>query len=155
MASRPERSTRILRQASRVLRAVPALTEAVVVVIAVEVGLRTFRLPTLARFCGLTFDPAAPPPHETGSGRLRLLNGTRRRLEAGLVVLARGPFPDTCLRRALVMGWFLRSRDPRLLVGVKRRDGQIVAHAWVVVGGVNLDPMSSRAYAPLVAAEAP
>ncbi len=155
MTSRPGRSTPITRKAARVLRAVPALAETAVVVIAVEIGLRTLRLPALARLCGLAFDPGAPPPLETGSGRLRLPGGARRRLKAGMLVLARGPFPDTCLRRALLMGWVLRSRRPRLLVGVARRDGQIVAHAWVVADGVNLDPMSSRAYAPLISAEAP
>lgn len=80
---------------------------------------------------------------------------TTRRLRAGLAVLRHGPFPDTCLRRALVMGSVLRARGPRLVVGVLRHDGELLAHAWVVVDGVSLDPMSSRAYRPLVAAVAP
>jgi hypothetical protein len=140
----------------RALRVAPALLEAAVVVTVVEVGLRTLRLPTLARLCGLVFDPATPVPGTTaGIAGLSLRGTTRRRLKAGLAVLARGPFPDTCLRRALVMGSVLRGRRPRLVVGVRRRDGELLAHAWVVVDGVDLDPMSSRAYAPLVAAETP
>jgi hypothetical protein len=137
----------------RALRAAPALAEAAVVVTAVEIGLRTLRLPTLARACGLLFDPADPAPSDAPAGaRLTLSPRTARRLKAVLLVLARGPFADTCLRRALAMGSVLRSRDPRLLVGVTRRDGKLLAHAWLVVDGVNLDPMTSRGYAPLTAA---
>ncbi len=144
-----------LRRTARLLRAAPWLLEAAAVVTAVEVGLRVLRLPTLARLCGLVLDPGGlAPGAEARPGPLALPPRTLRRVRAGLAVLARGPFPDTCLRRALVLGWVLRARRPRLLVGVRREDGRLLAHAWVVVDGVDLDPMSSRAYTPLVAASA-
>lgn len=143
-----------IRRAGRALRYAPWLLEAVLVATGVELGLRTLRLPVLARACGLIFDPAAPSPADAAhAGSLALGPRTIRRVRSGLAVLARGPFPDTCLRRALVLGWVLRRRRPHLLVGVRRSDGELLAHAWVVVDGVDLDPMSSRAYVPLVAAQ--
>lgn len=142
-----------LRRTARLVRAAPWLLEAVAVVTGVEAGLRVLRLPTLARLCGLVLDPAGlSPAAQARPGQLALSPRTRRRVRAGLAVLARGPFPDTCLRRALVLGWVLRARRPRLLVGVRREGGELQAHAWVVVDGVDLDPMSSRAYTPLVPA---
>lgn len=138
------------RAARRAARAAVA-AEAFLRLTGIELGLRTVRLTVLARLCGLEFDPTSPAPVESG-GRLATGRLARARLAAAMAVLASGPYDDTCLRRALAIGSILRRRRPRLLVGVTRREGQILAHAWVVVDGVNLDPMVSRAFVPFGAA---
>ena len=48
-------------------------------------------------------------------------------------VLRRWPFGDTCLRRGLVTGFFLRRRSPVLRLGLMR-DG-VTSHAWVEAEG--------------------
>ena len=49
-----------------------------------------------------------------------------------------------CLQRSLVMHWLLSRRGaaPVLEVGVALRDGQLLSHAWVTVGG---DPVGETA----------
>ena len=55
------------------------------------------------------------------------------------------PFNDTCLRRALVLGQRIRRVDPTLVIGVRHDEcGALAAHAWLVVGGVALDPLSTE-----------
>ena len=58
---------------------------------------------------------------------------------AHLAALAgtRGPFPASCLRQSLLVYLLLRRRglDPALLLGARRRDGRVDAHAWVELGG--------------------
>lgn len=63
-------------------------------------------------------------------------------------VLRRWPFGDTCLRRCLVAGRRLRGVSPELVLGVMRKDGVILAHSWLEVGGHPLDP-SAAEYAQL------
>jgi hypothetical protein len=62
------------------------------------------------------------------------------------------PFGDTCLRQALVGGQRLRRLNPLLYVGVAKLDGEIRAHAWLVVSGVVVDPMrAASSYLSLAA----
>ena len=51
-----------------------------------------------------------------------------------------------CLQRSLVMHWLLsrHGASPTLEVGVALRDGQLLSHAWVTVGG---DPVGETALA--------
>jgi hypothetical protein len=58
-------------------------------------------------------------------------------------VLRRMPWPDTCLRRALTDGAGWRTLHPTLLVGVRRNDDVIQAHAWIRVDGVDYDPLAN------------
>lgn len=73
----------------------------------------------------------------------------RARLDVAWRVLRTPPFDATCLRRALVGGYFLRHRDPILRVGVTKKDGQVFAHAWIEIDGVSLDPDGATKYAVL------
>ena len=54
-----------------------------------------------------------------------------------------------CLRRSLVLGWRLREVGPTLQLGVQHREGGVLAHAWLEVGGIRFD-MSDQEYAPLL-----
>lgn len=70
-------------------------------------------------------------------GRDHLDRFERRRVAAvrrvaGWWPLGRGP----CLREALVLGRLLPHLNPQLRLGVARRGGEMVAHAWVDVDGV-------------------
>ncbi|WP_460578617.1 lasso peptide biosynthesis B2 protein [Humibacter ginsengisoli] len=68
------------------------------------------------------------------------------KLDVAWRVLRQRPFNGTCLRRAIVGGYFLRDRDPVLRVGVTKSSGKVAAHAWVEVDGVGLDPDGSDKY---------
>jgi hypothetical protein len=58
----------------------------------------------------------------------------------------RGLYPNTCLRQALVVQWWLRRRGlPACLrLGALLRDGALDAHAWVELGGVPLSQPGLR-----------
>ncbi|PFG30448.1 transglutaminase superfamily protein [Paramicrobacterium agarici] len=73
----------------------------------------------------------------------------REKLDTAWRLLRQSPFNGTCLRRAIVGGSFLRSRDPILRIGVSKTDGVVAAHAWLEVNGVALDPDGSDRYAVL------
>ena len=53
-------------------------------------------------------------------------------------VLERWLFDETCLRRSLASGWFIRRRRPVLRLGMID-DGGSVAHAWVEAQGRAFD----------------
>lgn len=128
------------------LRDAPDLVAAFGVAVAVEIGLRVTTLPRLARILGIRLahdepestpgwvsaEQAAPPTVPAWA---------KRRLKATRRVLRRWPFGDTCLRQALVSGQRLRRLDPTLHVGVAKLDGEVRAHAWIVVGRVVVDPL--------------
>ncbi len=145
--------TRRRRMTPRVRPAdVPGLCAVVVVAVVVEVGLRTTTLPRLAWALGAPlavdgFDTYAAPTEA-----VPLPRWAAHRLEASRRVLRHWPFGDTCLRQALVCGWLLRRLDPVLQLGVARVDGDVRAHAWLVVGGSVIDPRRAvGSYQPLAA----
>ena len=131
---------------------VPDLFLALVVAVVVEVGLRTTTLPRLARALGTPlavdgFDAYAEPPDA-----LPLAPWATLRMNATRRVLRHWPFGDTCLRQALVCGRLLRRLHPVLQLGVAKVDGEVRAHAWLVVGGTVVDPRRAVApYQPLAA----
>ena len=47
-----------------------------------------------------------------------------------------GLYHATCLRRSLLVWWWLRRMgiQPELRIGVKKVDGQLYAHAWLRLG---------------------
>lgn len=121
------------------------LTAAVVAVRA-EVAIRRHGLAGASRVGGLqlAMDGAAAPvamPFEAG-----LTDRELEQLDIAWRLLRWGPFNGTCLRRAVVGGYFLRHRDPLLRIGVTKTAGKVAAHAWVEVGGVGLDPDGSSVY---------
>lgn len=133
------------------LSEVPRLGVVLVLAAVVEVGLRTTTLPRLARLLGapLTVDgfDALAGPADASLPRWAVL-----RMEATRRVLRHWPLGDSCLRQALVCGSLVRRLDPVLQVGVARVDGEVRAHAWLVVGGTVLDPgRAVSSYLPLEA----
>ncbi len=124
----------------------PQTVLAVLVAIIVEVGLRFGSLPRLTRLLGirLAYDCESGQPD---SSHPQDLSATwiRRRALAVNRVFRRWPFERTCLRRALVLGHRIRRLYPTLLIGVRKDDsGAVVAHAWLVVAGVSLDPLATQ-----------
>ena len=68
----------------------------------------------------------------------------RRAKDIGRVVsiaARRGVFKAGCLRRSMLVWWFLRKRGFRsdICFGVRRNGAQLEAHAWVERDGVVLD----------------
>ena len=104
----------------------------------VEIGLRTIRLPALARLLGVRLDwskTPSSPPGMPGS----LSPSDQRKVRNVVRVMRHWPFAEgTCLRQSLMLGRILRSRHPLLRIGVQGRDREIVAHAWVEMDGVAL-----------------
>lgn len=126
----PARRPRLLARRWRSWRAhVVALLWA----LAVELGLRVTSLPRLARLLDVHLDLNGagenPPPEATMAF---FTTSQRQRIEAIDRVLRRWPLGDTCLRRSLLWGHALRSRAPRLRIGVARNtSGEIIAHSWL------------------------
>lgn len=121
-------------------RAKAATARATVLVVIVEIALRTASLETVARRVGvpLLFDedaaslPALDPSTLTEHERMRIW-AVRWVLQAWL-------FDATCLRRALTWGWVLRGHHPRLCIGLVDEDG-VLAHAWLVIGAATVDAL--------------
>lgn len=118
---------------------VPQLPVAFLVAVVVEVGLRVTTLPRLASRLGIQV--ADDAGHTPGTDAIALPRWTRRRVRAAERVLARWPFGNTCLRQCLVTGQRLRRLDPVLRIGVRvEDDGSLLAHSWLEVDGVSIDP---------------
>lgn len=73
----------------------------------------------------------------------------REKLDTAWRMLQHPPFNGTCLRRAIVGGYFLRERDPILRIGVTKIAGVVAAHAWVEIDGAGLDPDGADKYSVL------
>lgn len=125
-----------------------AVARVALAALGVEATLRLLTLPAAARVAGvgLRLDGGedGDPCRE-----LRLTQQESRDLELALRVLRRGPVDDSCLRRSLLIGHLLRRRGPVLRIGVAKRDGQVRAHAWLVVEGASLDGGRPDGYAEL------
>lgn len=106
----------------------------------VELGLRTLRLPRLARLLRvrLVLDGAAG--RRTDPRLIRLSADERERLDVAWRVLRHRPFNGTCLRRALLGAYVLRYRDHAVRIGVLKVAGEVKAHAWLEVDGIVVDP---------------
>lgn len=95
----------------------------------------------------VAMDGAAAPlglPTEAGLSRREL-----EQLDTAWRILRHGPFNGTCLRRAIVGGYFVRNRSPKVRIGVSKVHGTVAAHAWLEVNGVGLDPDGAVAYSVL------
>jgi hypothetical protein len=115
-----------------------AVVQAAAVVVAVEMGLRTTDIATLARrmrvpLAGGLADLPADRPDDVAS----LAPGELRAYVAARWVLNRWIYPGTCLRRALVTGYILRRHHPLLRLGLVG-DGS-TSHAWVEAEGMTFN----------------
>jgi hypothetical protein len=104
--------------------------------VVIEVGLRTVRLPRLARMLGVPLQVGDSAV--AGSAPITLPPWARNRLQGAARVLRRSPY-DTCLRQSLIAGQRLRRLNPSLRLGVRRDGNEILAHAWIEIDGVSLD----------------
>lgn len=130
----------------RLIPELPATLAALALAVVVEIGLRTTSLPRLARLLGTPLavtDDSRRTDDSEGAVEAVLPAKAKRQVRATRRVLRHWPFGDTCLRQALVSGQRLRRLDPTLHVGVARIEGEIRAHAWLVIGGGVLDPLAA------------
>ncbi|MBA2954241.1 lasso peptide biosynthesis B2 protein [Nocardioides sp. CGMCC 1.13656] len=134
------------------LAEVPALLAAAAAAAVVEAGLRVTTLPGLARALGAPL-AVGLESYVKPAGDAALPEWAQVRVRAARRVLQHWPFGDTCLRQALVTGWLLRRLRPSLHLGVAKVDGEVRAHAWLLVDGMAVDPrFAVSSYQPLVSA---
>jgi hypothetical protein len=120
-----------------------------------EVALRLAALPTLSRCLGVSLRGSSTPAEsevpKCHDPWTQLTERERRQAHLlGQIVHWWPVGPGPCLRHALVLGHVLRRRDPVLRLGVTRAGEEIVAHAWVEIGGASLDRDARYALAELV-----
>lgn len=140
-------NARAARVTARV-RVLPGVLRAAARIALLEWMLRRSTLPEVAARFGAPLASASDETCALGTPPT-LTEKERQMLRAYRWVLSRSPFGSTCLRRALCAGHVLRAREPRLAVGVAKRDGVVTAHAWLVVNGANLDPEGSADFVAL------
>lgn len=129
---------------------VPALCAALVVAVVVEVGLRTTTLPRLARALGTPLAVDGCDAYAGSAEARPLPDWALRRVHASRRILRHWPFGDSCLRQALVCGRLVRRLQPALQLGVAKVDGEVRAHAWLIVRGTVVDPRRAvSSYQPL------
>jgi hypothetical protein len=93
--------------------------------------------------------PLTRPPSELTNDSM----DQARRVAQLVAMAARNNItPANCLRRSLVLWFLLRQRrlPAELLIGVRKADGQLQAHAWVELAGTVLNdaPDVAKHYAP-------
>lgn len=103
-----------------------------VVLAFVEASLRRGNIERVSRMLGVPLAWGGPVPDEEAEPMV-MSAAERRDQGAAAWALARWPYPDTCLRRALLLGVALRRRRPVLRLGVV--GGGTTAHAWIEVAG--------------------
>jgi hypothetical protein len=103
----------------------------------VEVGIRLLPLRMVTRLIGASFARRQPT---TTAPKPTLTTAELRAVRLAGSVMRRWPLGSgTCLRRSLVIGYFVRRHEPTLRIGVTRDSGAISAHAWLEVpGAVNV-----------------
>ena len=126
------------RSVARYARAVVLAVRFVVVLGALEVALRVTSVPRAARAFGVPLLEDGGP--SDGDFDLSSLDDDE---VLALRVLRRAlrlpGVNGTCLRSSVLAGRVLRSRSPRLVLGVTKADGVVRAHAWLRVAGRDLD----------------
>lgn len=145
MTARPSVLARLRRDpASRHLARVVATA------VVIEVAVRIVALPRLAAAVGAPVD--LRPSNSGNADPLTVLGpADAARLRAARIVMRRWPFGarGPCLRQALVAGRLLRHRRPRIALGAGRDARGPLAHAWLLVDGIALDPEAAR-WTPLL-----
>ena len=117
------------------------LLEAMIVLPSVGIGLRWFgmnRLFGLMRaVAGWRAGSALAPDPQAEALRARRLLGAAAR---------NGLYAGNCLSRSATFWWLLRSRgvQSELRIGVRKRNGEFDAHAWVECDGIVLNDRTER-----------
>jgi hypothetical protein len=115
-----------------------AVVRAVLVVAAAEIGMRTTDLGHLAALLKVPLAPGMSEIPQIGIGGAgTLTRREQRNHRAAGWVLDRWVFDGTCLRRALIVGYFLRRHHPVLRLGLVG-DGR-TSHAWVEAEGMTFN----------------
>jgi hypothetical protein len=109
-----------------------------VVLLGIELGLRSTRVDRVASALRVRF-LSGGSLHD-GAELVPVSDRERRWLRNAARLLRRWPLDATCLRRSLLTGWVLRRHEPQLVIGVRSEEGRIAAHAWIRLGGRDLDP---------------
>ena len=104
----------------------------------VEAGLRLSSLPRVAQSLGVPLATSSETPL-TPSNAAPLYRREVESIDMIRRVLRRRPFNGTCLRQSLLVGHALRSRQPKLRLGVNKAASTVTAHAWVEVEGFVID----------------
>lgn len=129
------------------------LLPAVLVSVFVELALRTMTLPRLSSMLGVPLqlgpDTRKELPGSASAWRLDPRDAARYQAASRVLRIRLGANNGVCLRLALVAGCLLRRRRPKLHLGVAHVDGHTVAHAWLTIDGIVLDPTAQQ-YTPLV-----
>ncbi len=124
-----------------------AVVKAVVAVLAVEVGLRNERSGARGAAGSACPSPrgSAPVARADDEANVAALTAREQRdYWAATWVLDRWIYDGTCLRRALVTGWFLRRHHPELHLGLID-DGE-TSHVWIEAEGMSFNavPVTGR-----------
>lgn len=125
----------------------------VAVAAVVEIGLRTVKLPVLARLLGVSLRLDLQPTPHAPSGRVSFSPRERQRLRVARTVLRHRPFNGTCLRRSLIAAWVLRKRDHGVRIGVRKAGDTMAAHSWLEVDGISLEPEADENFSFLAPIE--
>jgi hypothetical protein len=94
------------------------------------------------------------PIHDSEEDMPAMPSGPSARVGAMVERIARATWwRSMCLEKALAGKWMLQRRGipSTMYVGMARRDGEFVAHAWLVGEGQTVTGGSKIAYAPLAA----
>lgn len=105
----------------------------------VERAIRTRPLPQVAAAFRVPLEFEAPVAQPAAGEPVVLPQWVRETMQTTDAVMAHWPWGDTCLRKALVLGFRLRGLDPKLKIGVARSGGDVKAHAWIQIAGQSLD----------------
>lgn len=114
----------------------------------VETGIRLLKLPTLARLLRVPIENDAETAGVTSNLSSVMDRATYERLVITYKLMNRWPFDEKCLRRSLVTAVQIRRVHPVLIIGVAIAGEEVMAHAWLRVGGIDLDP-AAREFGPL------
>jgi len=98
----------------------------------VDFGLRTLGYRRLHGF--LAVHPRNLPKYE--GWEIDAIEASKNVSTLVTVASRYGLYHATCLRRSLLIWWLLRRKgiQTELRIGVKKVDGQLVAHAWIKLG---------------------
>jgi hypothetical protein len=94
--------------------------------------------------------------HRTKARIAALRRGTARPAADCVLAIRRArqysPLSGNCLSQSLALLWMLQraGHDAALRIGVKSDQGRMLAHAWIELDGVAIDPAAiADGYAPL------